>query len=136
LTARLRKAGDNNQAIQIILKKVTERQILNSEERKIFSQCVAKYRRKWDDLRILSDYLAPIFDRVMTVAERSNWAKNADRIRRLADDYGLSSPNSTAAIKKISKGELLTKSETNAMEHLAQRLRAQGIELLEIIRKE
>lgn len=136
LTARLRIAGDNNQAIQMILKKVTERQILNSEERKIFSQCIAKYRRKWDDLRILSDYLTPIFDRVMTVAERSNWAKNADRIRRLADDYGLSSPNSTAAIKKISKGELLTKSETNAMEHLAQRLRAQGVELLEIIRKE
>jgi hypothetical protein len=136
LTARLRIAGDNNQAIQMILKKVTERQILNSEERKIFSQCIAKYRRKWDDLRILSDHLTPIFDRVMTVAERSNWAKNADRIGRLADDYGLSSSNSTAAIKKISKGELLTKSETNAMEHLAQRLRAQGVELLEIIRKE
>lgn len=136
LSTRLRKAGDNNQAIQMILKKVTERQVLNSEERKIFSQCIAKYRRKWDDLLILSDYLTPIFDRVMTVAERSNWAQHADRIRRLADDYGLSSPNSTVAIKKISKGELLTKSETNAMEHLAQRLRAQGVELLEIIRRE
>lgn len=135
LTTRLKKAGDNNQAIQMILKKVMERQVLNSEERKIFSQCIAKYRLNGGDLRTLSEYLIPIFDRVMTVAERSNWAQNADRIRRLADDYGLSSPNSTAAIKRIAKGELLTKSETNAMEYLAQRLRAQGVELLEIIRR-
>lgn len=136
LMARLRKSGDSNLGIQMILKKVAERQVLNSEERKIFAQCIAKYRRKWDDLRTLSDYLTPIFDRVMTISERSNWAQNADRIRRLSDDYGLSSPNSTAAINKIAKGEMLTKSETNAMEHLAQRLRAQGVELLELIRRE
>lgn len=136
LTGRLMRSGDNNQAIQAILKKVAARQVLNSEERKIFSQCIAKYRRRWDDLRMLSDYLTPIFDRVMTISERSRWAQQAGQIRRLADEHGLSSPNSSAAINKIAKGELLSKSETNAMEHLAQRLRAQGVELLELIRKE
>lgn len=136
LVGRLMSSGDNNQAVQAILKKVAARQVLNSEERKIFSQCIAKYRRRWDDLRMLGDYLTPIFDRVMTVSERSRWAQQAGQIRRLADEHGLSSPNSSAAINKIAKGELLGKSEKNAMEHLAQRLRAQGVELLELIRKE
>lgn len=136
LIARLRKAGDNNQAIQMILKKVKERQVLNSEERKIFSECVAKYRRTWDDLRTLREYLTPIFDRVMTISERSKWAQNADRLRRLSDEYGLSSPKSFAAIDRIAKGATLSKSEKNAMENLAQRLRAQGVELIELIRKE
>jgi Zn-dependent M32 family carboxypeptidase len=136
LSSRLRVSGGNNQAIQMILRKVAERQTLNSEERRIFSQCVARYRRKWDDLRSLSDYVTPIFERVMTLSERSKWALHAEQLRRLADQYGLSSPNSTAAINRIAKGEMLTKSETNAMEHLAQRLRAQGIEVLDLIRKE
>lgn len=136
LIARLRKTGDYNQAIKIILKKVTEHQVLNNEERKIFSQCIAKYRREWDDLRALSDHLKPIFDRVLTVSERSKWARNANRILELADDYDLSSAKLTLAIKKVSKNELLTKSETNAVEYLAQRLRTQGVELLEIINKE
>ena len=122
--------------MQVILRKVAERHTLNSEERKIFSKCIARYRRKWDDLRTLSDYLTPIFDRVMTLSERSKWALQAEQLRTLADQYGLSSPNSTTAINKIAKGDMLTKSETNAMEHLAQRLRAQGIEVLDLIRKE
>ena len=136
LSSRLRGGGDNNQAIQMILRKVAERQTLNSEERKIFSQCVARYRRKWDDLRTLSDYLAPIFDRVMTLSERSKWALQAAQLRRLAEQYGLSSPNSTMAINKVAKGEMLTKKERNAMEHLAQQLRAQGVEVLDLILKE
>ncbi|MEZ5747426.1 MAG: EH signature domain-containing protein [Paracoccaceae bacterium] len=136
LSSRLRGSGGNNQAMQVILRKVAERHTLNSEERKIFSQCIARYRRKWDDLRTLSDYLTPIFDRVMTLSERSKWALQAEQLRTLADQYGLSSPNSTTAINKIAKGDMLTKSETNAMEHLAQRLRAQGIEVLDLIRKE
>lgn len=136
LSSRLRGSGGNNQAMQVILRKVAERQTLNSEERKIFSQCIARYRRKWDDLRTLSDYLTPIFDRVMTLSERSKWALQAEQLRTLADQFGLSSPNSTTAINKIAKGDMLTKSETNAMEHLAQRLRAQGIEVLDLIRKE
>ena len=136
LIEHLRKAGDYNQAIQMILKKVTKRQVLNSEERKILSQCMAKYRLKLDDLHTVSEYLTPIFNRSMTVAERSNWEQNADRIRRLAYDYRLMSATSSAAINKLTKGEMLSKSEKNALEHLSQRLRAHGVDLLKLIKEE
>lgn len=136
LSSRLPVSGGYSQAVQRILRKVAERQTLNSEERKIVSQCVKRYSRKREDLRTLSEYVTPIFDRVMTPAERSKWALHAAQLRRLADQYGLSSPKSTTAINRIAKGEMLSKSETNAMEHLAHRLRAQGIEILDLIRKE
>ncbi len=136
LTNRIRGVGDHNQAIKMILRKVAGRQTLNSEERKIFANCIAKHRRRLDDLKALSAYLMPIFDRTMTTGERSKWKKAAHRLRKLADQYGLSSFNSESALRKLSDGELLSKSETNAMEYLAQRLRSQGVEVLDLISRE
>jgi hypothetical protein len=84
----------------------------------------------------LRTYLQPILHRPIGREERKLWEKKVEEIERYARDMGILSPKALSALQALGSGAILSPTDKNALEHMAQRLRRQGVELLELIRKE
>lgn len=91
------------------------------------------YREEFSSLR---SFLQPILNRPISREERKLWAKKAREIKRYAIDFAIISPKARSALQALEDGAILSPTDKNALEYMAQRLRRQGIELLELIREE
>lgn len=136
LRARMIRSGDNLAEISEALQKVRERHELDLAEEIRIANAIRRNRANDDEFVSLKAFVEPIFNRKLSPYETMLWAVKANEIERIARTRGLISPNVSSALKALVKGHTLGASEKKAMEYMAQRLRRQGVELLEIIRKE
>jgi hypothetical protein len=100
------------------------------------ANAIRRNRANDEEFVSLKAFVEPIFNRKLSPYETMLWAEKATEIERIARTRGLISPNVSSALKALVKGHTLGASEKKAMEYMAQRLRRQGVELLEIIRRE
>lgn len=136
LRARMIRSGDNLAEISEALQKVRERHELDLAEEIRIANAIRRKRANDDEFVSLKAFVEPIFNRKLSPYETMLWAVKANEIERIARTRGLISPNVSSALKALVKGHTLGASEKKAMEYMAQRLRRQGVELLEIIRRE
>jgi hypothetical protein len=136
LRARMIRSGDNLAEISEALQKVRERHELDLAEEIRIANAIRRNRANDDEFISLKAFVEPIFNRKLSPYETMLWAVKANEIERIARTRGLISPNVSSALKALVKGHTLGASEKKAMEYMAQRLRRQGVELLEIIRRE
>jgi EH_Signature domain len=136
LRTRMIRSGDNLAEVSEALKKVRERQELDLEEEIRIANAIRRNRANDEEFVSLKAFVEPIFNRKLSPHEIMLWAAKANEIERIARTRGLISPNVSSALKALVKGHTLGASEKKAMEYMAQRLRRQGVELLEIIRRE
>lgn len=136
LRARMLRSGDNLAEISEALQKVRERHELDLAEEIRIANAILRNRANDEEFISLKAFVEPIFNRKLSPYETMLWAVKASEIERIARIRGLISPNVSSALKALVKGHTLGASEKKAMEYMAQRLRRQGVELLEIIRRE
>lgn len=136
LRARMIRSGDNPAEISEALQKVRERHELDLTEEIRIANAIRRNRANDEEFVSLKAFVEPIFNRKLSPYETMLWAVKANEIERIARTRGLISPNVSSALKALVKGHTLGASEKKAMEYMAQRLRRQGVELLEIIRRE
>lgn len=136
LRERMLHKSDKLWEIDHPLQKILERKELRSAEQTRITHAIRRHRVLDTEFQSLRVFLEPIFLRKMSPYETSLWAAKVNEIERIARARGLISPNVSSALKSLARREELGVSEKNAMEYMAQRLRHQGVELLEIIRKE
>lgn len=136
LRARMIRSGDNLAEISEALQKVRERHELDLAEEIRIANAIRRNRANDEEFVSLKAFVEPIFNRKLSPYETMLWAVKANEIERIARTRGLISPNVSSALKALVKGHTLGASEKKAMEYMAQRLRRQGVELLEIIRRE
>ena len=136
LRARMIRSGDNLSEISEALKKVRERHELDLGEEIRIANAIRRRQANDEEFVSLKAFVEPIFNRKLSPNETMLWAVKANEIERIARSKGVISPNVTSALNALVKGHTLGATEKKAMEYLAQRLRRQGVELLEMIRKE
>jgi hypothetical protein len=136
LQARMIRSGDNIAEITDTLRKVRERIELDLTEEVRIANAIMRVRVNAEEFSSLKAFVEPIINRKLSPEETILWAVKANEIERIAKSKGLISPNVTAALKALVRGHPLDAREKNAMEYMARRLRRQGVELLELIRKE
>lgn len=136
LRERLEAVNDNTGGIKQLLYKVMTRRELKGGDATLIAVAINRHRRSVDEFVTLEAYVNPIFNRTLSQDERRLWAAKADMIESLATTRGVISPNVRSALQALKKGANVTQQERNAMEFMAQKLRLQGVELLEIILKE
>jgi hypothetical protein len=136
LRAQMIRSEDNLVKISRALQKVDERWELDFEEAVAVSHAIKRNCANDEEFASLKAYLEPIFNRDLSSYETIRWPIKAKEIEEIAQNRGLISPNVSLALKALVNGHDLAASEKRAMEFMAQRLRRQGVELLEIIRKE
>lgn len=136
LRARMIRSGDSLAEISEALQKVRERHELDLAEEIRIANAIRRNRANDEEFISLKAFVEPIFNRKLSPYETMVWAAKANEIEKIARTRGLISPNVSSALKALVKGNILGASEKNAMEYMAQRLRRQGVELLEIIRRE
>lgn len=136
LRARMIRSGDNLAEISEALQKVRERHELDLAEEIRIANAIRRNRANDEEFVSLKAFVEPIFNRKLSPYETMLWAVKANEIERIARTRGMISPNVSSALKALVKGHTLGASEKKAMEYMAQRLRRQGVELLEIIRRE
>lgn len=136
LRARMIRSGDNLVEISEALQKVRKRHELDQAEEIGIANAIRRNRANDEEFVSLKAFVEPIFNRKLTHYETMLWAAKANEIERIARARGLISPNVSSALQALVKGHTLGASEKKAMEYMAQRLRRQGVELLEIIRRE
>lgn len=136
LVARVIKSGDTMDGINQALQKVRDRHELNLTDEVRIEIAIKHYSKNEEEFVNLKAFVAPIFNRKLSPSETKLWALKANEIERIAKSKRLISPNVSSALKALVRGQILGASEKKALEYLAQRLRRQGVELLELIRKE
>ena len=136
LRERMIRSGDNLAEISEALQKVRERHELDLTEEIRIANAIRRNRANDEEFVSLKAFVEPIFNRKLSPYETMLWAVKANEIERIARTRGLISPNVSSALKALVKGHTLGASEKKAMEYMAQRLRRQGVELLELIRRE
>ena len=116
--------------------RLESRQVLGAEELTLMRSVVATYGERYS-LQKLELFLAPIFAKELSPQDMALWIRKAKLIADFASLRGLLSPKSREALERMAENQAeLSQSERNAIEHLAQQFRAQGVELSDFIRKE
>ena len=136
LRARMIRSGENLSEISEALQKVRERHELDLAEEIRIANAIRRRQANDEEFVSLKAFVEPIFNRKLSPNETLLWAMKANEIERIARSKGVISPNVTSALKALVNGHTLGATEKKAMEYMAQRLRRQGVELLEMIRKE
>ncbi|MCA8926996.1 MAG: hypothetical protein KDC18_02935 [Alphaproteobacteria bacterium] len=125
--------GDRAGAVRDALEKVRAQAWVNPSERANIARAIDRNRNRDDEFVSLKAFVGPIFNRDLSEAELALWHRKAQELEHLAKQYRLISPKVSSALDALGHRRMLTSSEKNAVEHLGQRLRSQGIELLELI---
>ncbi len=136
LRARIIQNGGNLGEINETLEKVSDCYALNPAEEIRIANAIRRNRANDEEFVSLKAFVEPIFNRQLHRYETMLWALKANEIERIAHTHGLISPKVASALKTLVKRQTLSASDKKAMEYMAQRLRRQGVELLELIRKE
>lgn len=136
LRQQLEQKGDVASNLRSIFDRLERRQVLSSEELTLIRPIVAKLRERYSVER-LDDFLKPIFHSSLSPAEMALWIRKAQQVASLASLRGLLSPKGREALARLAENKAeLSQSDYNAIEYLAQQLRAHGLELAEFIRKD
>ena len=136
LLARMIKNGDELAEVSEAMQKVLDRHELDLADEVRIANAIRRNRAYDDEFASLKAFVEPIFNRKLSPDEIMRWAVKANEIEQIVRNLGLMSPNVSSALKVLVNGHTLGASEKKAMEYMAQRLRRQGVELLEIIRKD
>ncbi len=136
LRVRIIQNGGNLGEINEALEKVSGRYALNPAEEIRIANAIGRNRTNAEEFVSLKAFVEPIFNRKLGPYETMLWTQKANEIERIAHTHGLISPKVASALKTLVKRQTLSASDRKAMEYMAQRLRRQGVELLELIRKE
>lgn len=136
LRQQLELRGEVTSNLRSIFDRLERRQVLSSEELGLIRPTVANLRERYS-LEKLDDFLKPIFRSGLSPAELALWIRKAQQVASLASLRGLLSPKGREALARLAENNAeLSQSDYNAIEYLAQQLRAHGLELAEFIRKD
>lgn len=136
LRRQLDQKGELTSGLRSIFDRLERRQVLNADELALIRPTVARLRERYG-IEKLDDFLRPIFHSDLSPAEMAIWIRKAQKVASLASLRGLLSPKGREALARLAENRTeLSQSDRNAIEYLAQQLRAQGLELAEFIRKD
>lgn len=136
LQERVLRDGGNLSEIKDALRKVVARGELSLPEEMRIIRAIERHRINKAEFESLKAFVEPIFHREFSLQEAKTWASKAAEITQIVRARGVGSPNVNSALISLQRGVELTATERKAMEYMAQKLRRQGVELLELIRKE
>lgn len=136
LQERVLRDGGKLSGIEDALRKVIAREELSLPEELRVISAIETHRINAAEFESLKAFVEPIFHREFSLQEAQRWTSKAAEITRIVRARGVGSPNVNSALISLQRGVELTATERKAMEYMAQKLRRQGVELLELIRKE
>ena len=136
LIRRLTIVGNYSNSVISALENISQGKEINFSDETQLIQALEANKKYRDEFSNLRTFLQPIFKRAISRDERSLWAKKVRTIERYATDLGFLSPKVRSALNALEEGTVLSPKDKNALEHMAQRLRRNGIELLELIHME
>jgi hypothetical protein len=136
LQERVLRDGGNLSEIKDALRKVIARGELSLPEEMRILRAIERHRINKAEFESLKAFVEPIFHREFSLQETQTWASKAAEITQIVRARGVGSPNVNSALISLQRGVELTATERKAMEYMAQKLRRQGVELLDLIRKE
>lgn len=136
LLKRITVLGNAEIGVVSALRKVMQGKEVSVPEEMGIIRALETNKNHRDEFSTLRSFLQPILNRLISREERKLWAKKVSEIERYASDFGILSPKARSGLQALESGAILSPTDKNALEYMAQRLRRQGVELLELIRKE
>lgn len=136
LLKRVTSLGNGETGVISALRKVIQGKEISVPEEMGMIRALEINKNSRNEFFNLRRYLQPIFNRPISREERKQWEEKVDKIESFARDMGILSPKSLAGLRALASGAALSPTDKNALEYMAQRLRRQGVELLELIHKE